>query len=1292
VTVFRYHRPPRHPGPEYPAGETVLEGPPTLPLESGRRGSLLLVLPMLAGSAAMAVMFTQRSGALGYVTGAMFGVAMLGFAAQTFTVRSPSRSELSNQRRMYLRYLSRVRTQVRRAMDQQRTAAEWRHPAPGLLWSVARPPRLWERRRGDDDFGVLRLARGVQQTAVKLVPPQTQPIEDLDPMSAVGLRRFIQSHASVSDMPIAMDARSFSHVWLNGERAEVLGLARAMVGHAVVFHAPEDLRIAVLAPADRHPDWEWVKWLPHVADRNVVDAGGPRRLVFETIADLESRLDDELAFRPRHQGEGPHFVEAPHLLVLVDGVDGAGGEYLRDDGLMGVTTLRLGSMPPRLPGRAHLVLDAGPDSLHVRQRDSTTALGRPDSLGAAAAEALARRVARYRLSEGLDDVMLAAPPSLVQLISWHGGGAAAGPTSLRDQLSVPIGQRVDGAPLRIDLKQAAHDGMGPHGLVVGAHGSGKSDLLATIVLGLAVAHPPAEVAFLLVDATGIADGRHQAPRPDRAGNGIVDGLGGLPHVAGAVPAAQLDMFGVRRLCTAVAEELARRQEILRAASYPTHADHWQAHRRGTVSEPLPVLVLVVDEFPELLGSRPFIDMLVSVARLGRSLGVHLLLSATRVDEEAIRSLSSYLSYRIVLRTASAADSIAVLGGPDAHELPPAPGNGYLRVAPEDPIRLRTAHSGAAWSVPRSAPARRQPSRFNLGYSAAPDITDGGAALEADRPDVPVQTVLEVVVAGFDAARSVSPVWAPPPSAPVTLDELLPRLEVDASRGLRPVGSTGSHRFAVPVGLEDDPRGRGTAYHVDLTGNLVIVGGPGSGKTTLLLTVVGAAALVRMPTELSIYCVDVGDGSLGALRGLPHVAAVAAGGDGAMLDALVRELLEMATLREQTAAAGQRNTPLVLLAVDGWARLRREFPPWFEQAIGELAARGPAVGMYVVITCDGWRPLRAALTAHLAAQIELRLTDPAESEIDRRAAAELPTNASGRCLVAGGRHLFAALPRIDGGTDPADVGRGVADLVDRVRTAWQRSSTAQSRARSQDLSAVDLIGDWQGGPHSVALGLTAEGSTVALDFGVEQHLIVLGATGSGKTSLTRLVTRQLGQHATAKVLLVDYRNTFGDAVPAPHVFGHATTPDELRHLLGSAQSTLRRRLPSEADQAFTAPGRSPANPVGDPRLFLVVDDYEQVALNPVLHQILDLLPHARDIGLHVVLARHSTGAGTAIYDPFLQRLREGGAVGLVLDARPNDGPLFGVSRPERQPVGRGVLVRPDGEAETVQLARCDPSFD
>ncbi|MFU8873877.1 type VII secretion protein EccCa [Micromonospora sp. SL4-19] len=1310
-------RPPRRPAPEIPAGELPVEAPPEIPVGTGGRWQqALMVLPMLGGTVAMAMMFGRGGGAYSYVVGGMFGLSSVAMLVTSWGSTGPKKSEMMAARREYLRHLAALRRRVRETAVAQRAGLHYRHPDPGRLWSTVHSHRVWERRPRDPDFAVVRVGVGPQTLATPLVPPVTRPLEELEPMTAGALRRFLDAYSVVPDLPVALSLRSFARVFVRGPGAGVTGagspaaqaLARAVLTQLAAFHAPDELLVAVCAGPERRACWEWVKWLPHAHHPSRTDALGPVRLVTTSAAELERLLDEVLASRPRFSPAGPA-TDGPHVVVVLDGGDLTGATDLAGDGgIDAVTVIDLDTPPPRLLDRYALLLDLVDGRLHSHSAEGVAEVGTADRLELAEAEAVARRLAPLRLAGAVrgPDAPPGAEPGLPELLgigdpenfTAEQGWATR---AVRDRLRVPIGVGADGGAIELDLKESAQDGMGPHGLLIGATGSGKSELLRTLVLGLAATHSSEQLNFVLVDFKG---GATFAP------------FERLPHTAAVITNLADALPLVDRMVDAINGELMRRQELLRrAGNFASLRDYDRARAAGTPLAPLPSLLLVCDEFSELLSAKPdFIDLFVQIGRLGRSLGVHLLLASQRLEEGRLRGLDTHLSYRIGLRTFSALESRTVLGVPDAYELPRTPGHGYLRSGTDPLVRFKAAYvSGAVRRRGRPAGGTDAGTPRLLTFSThLVPVPEPAAPAALPVVEEAAESLLDLLVGRLAGqGPPAHQVWLPPLDEAPSLDELLGQVGADPVRGIT-VGNPELHgALQVPVAVVDKPfEQRRDLLWLALdgaAGHVAVVGTTRSGRSTVLRTLICTLALTHTPAEVQIYCLDFGGGSLGTLRDLPHVGGVSGRADATAVRRTVGEITTLLAAREQrfteagvesmaawrrrratALAGGQPGTdPFgdVFLVIDGWNTLRSDYED-LEPLVTELATRGLAYGVHVVASALRWSDFRPAIRDLFGSRLELRLGDPADSVVVKRAiAATVPEEQPGRGITAAGLHFLTAAPRVTG------LGTETTDLVKAVAGAWAGPAAPRVRLLPPVLPYAELDQSATGGlafPIGVA---EADLRPVVLDFATEPNFVVFGDAECGKSSFLRALATLIIDRFTpeqARVILVDYRRSLMGTIETPHLIGYGTAAPHTTELIESAAGYLQGRLPGP--EVTPAELRSRSWWTG-PELFVLVDDYDLVAGGPTnpLRALEEHLPHARDVGLHLVLARRSGGAGRTSFEPIIQRLRELSTAGLVMSGGPEEGPLVGQVKAGPLPPGRGRLVTRRDGVRLVQLAHLPP---
>lgn len=1313
-----------------PAGRLELQAPPELETSEGASGVLMNAIPVLGslGSIVLVASMGSSAGGRGYLAAGMFLFSTVGFVVvQLDRQRKQRTQQVTGSRTEYLRYLADIRTLAREAADQQRRALTWQHPDPAALPAIAEErSRIWELASTDPGFLQVRYGLCTQPLALELVPPPSAPIDPVDPAAASALHRLLSVHRVQPDLPASVDLRAFDWIEVCGQEAEARSLGRALVCSATAFHSPEHLVVAVLASEENLAHWDWVKWLPHTRSQRQSDAIGPRRLVSTDLAELAALLPQDLSDRPRFGAD--ERPATPHVLLVLDGdVLPPGNHVIPPDGLHGVTVLDLPARWDELADASRLRIrvdgEPAPDG-----RTPVVALilhaepvrARADQCDLATAEAFARRLTPLQTpaAGGAEPASgeISGPSDFMELLALGDvrrldPPAAWRPRPARDRLRVPIGLGEGGAVVHLDLKESAQQGMGPHGLVIGATGSGKSEFLRTLVLGLALTHSPEQLNLVLVDFKGGA---------------TFAGMTQLPHVSAVITNLAQELTLVDRMQDALSGEMVRRQELLRAAgNFASVRDYERARAAGEDLAPLPSLLLVVDEFSELLSAKPeFIDLFVAIGRLGRSLGLHLLLASQRLEEGRLRGLESHLSYRVGLRTFSAGESRSVLGVPDAYELPAVPGLGYLKPDPSTLVRFQAAYvSGQPSGRPR---VRRDEGGhlqgilpFTISEVHTLETVDPEPApepLPAPAPAPEEQESLLDLAVGRMAAHGPSAhrVWLPPLDDPDTLDQLLGDLTELPGLGLVSPWWRDLGGLVVPLGTVDRPRDqRRDTLTVDLGGaggHAAVVGGPRSGKSTLLRTVVASMALTTTPLESQFFVLDFGGGTFAPLTGLPHVAGVGTRAEPDVVRRIVAEVKGVVDRREAYFRARgidsietyrARRTPGspdagpddgygdVFLVVDGWSTLRAEFDD-LEIELQQLAGRGLTFGLHVIVSAARWADFRAAMRDLFGTRLELRLGDPMDSEIDRRTAALVPTGRPGRGLVPGQLHFLAALPRIDGEAGAETLGNGVDDLVARVRAAWSGPAGPKLRLLPEliDLETVRRQAPATNGARPLLVGVDEQAlATVGLDVDAEPHLLVFGDGQSGKSTTLRTYLREVMRTRTpaeAQVVVVDYRRSLLGEVPDDYQVHYLTSAAQAEPVLTELAGLLTGRIPGPDVTPDQLRNRSWWQ---GPEVFVVVDDYDLVATSQgsPLQVLQPLLAQARDTGLHVVLARRSGGASRALYDPVIQSLRDLAIPGLLLAGSPDEGPLIGNQKPQPAPPGRGRLVTRDRGVEVVQLA-------
>ncbi|MEU0091216.1 type VII secretion protein EccCa [Kribbella sp. NPDC006257] len=1306
----------------------VIETPP--PGARGKAGgnAMQALMPAVGVLGSVGMMSTMRTG-----TSAVIGVGVLfltlaGTMGMAFSSRGRAGKESREQRNRYLDYLERLREEFgKMERASRKTALALNPPADALVDCVRDPARLWERRRSDSDFLLVRCATGRMPVVPATLATSGSMMDPPDPFMMAEAEALARRFALMPDMPLTIPLDLAGNVSIVGDRDGVVRIARALLLQAAVFHAPEDLELAACFPPASLDQWQWIGWLPHATDPDRREGPHPFRRIAQKPDELAGLISEDVASRATlaseakrgSLGNGDARRMIQRMLVLHDTYGEVATEVATNDetlsiGDVGVTVLHLVADRMQEPSNVAIRITVQEGEVLVedlRGGGYLTAQGQLDDTPLATAEGLARSLAPLRLSaESLEEDASLKTVDFMSLLQIDDPGNVDlermwTPRNERAFLRVPLGLDSAGQPVVLDLKESAQLGMGPHGLCIGATGSGKSEVLRTLVMGLLATHSPEDLAMVLIDYKG---GATFAP------------FDGVPHVAGIITNLVDDPSLTERAYASLAGEVQRRQQMLKDAGNVANITDYRLLRKQQPDLPAyPHLFVLIDEFGELLTARPdFIDLFLSIGRIGRSIGVHLLLASQRVEGGKLRGLETYLSYRLGLRTFSEEESQTVLNTPDAFHLPPLPGFGYLKVDTSVYQRFRAAYVSGPYkgavieTTEDDGPAVRpylvtpyqQPDMAKL---AAEDEKDEDEDEDDSTERTTGPTVLGVFVEQVKPSSAPVPqVWLPPLPKVCTLDQVGGPVDI-GPRGLQ---------FAVPappmspaIGVIDDPRKQTqSVLRLDLTqagGHCAVIGGPQSGKTTFIRSLVTSLAHSYTPQEVAVYAIDLAGGGLQPLADLPHVGGVAIRTDRekirrtleevrGMLDQ--RELIfrdrgidTMERLRSMHASGAIPELPVadIVLVLDNYGAIKTTFDD-LEEPIADLLGRGSSYGIHVVTTMIRWTDVRMASQALFGTVMELRINDPSDSNIDRRLQETMRNAGPGRVLMPRTK-LFAqlALPRVDSLLQDDDLTEAMQGQALALASAWQGPTAPKVRVLPLRLERKTLPNPQQEAA-LVPIGMDeTRMAPVLLDlFDRDGNLVIFGDTKSGKTNLLKLILQQLvDRYSSDEVVfaVMDPRRGLRGFLPEKYLGGYATSGRVGAGLAAGVAGELEKRVPDDSNSGAPVP-------VAGPKVIVVADDYDllttggQAPMDPFLPYIAS----GRDISLHFLIARRASGASRALYEPFLTTVNESGTAGLVLSGDRSEGALFTGATPGNFPAGRGLFVRRGERPALIQTALAD----
>lgn len=1310
------------------------------------------VLPMLAAAAVALVLDSP--------TLLMF--AALGPVSMVASVLSSRRRDSRTYRReqqAHRRGTAEINRAARAALraEQERRHAD--HPGPAELFTTAwhQDERLWQRRRDDPDYLHLRLGVATQPSLVEIAGAAAgEP--------AVRLR---------APLPALLEMASLGVAGLAGADPATRALGSWLVAQAAVLHSPADLAIWVLVaePAGA-PAWSWIRWLPHCHRADATAAAGngasvgAATLRFAVGPEACASSVRELRSLAEGRGDLPagQTRPGPEVLVILDGARALhtvpGLRALLHAGpAAGVVLVCLERESRHLPAQCRAVVEATEDRLVLRlDQGPTTADVRSDLVGPVGVpagsgelsgtirwcESTARALAPLRDTDADEGAL----PTRVHLVNLDGlaqmsvaaiqrrwarsrseptapgqirpGQIGLGRIGLGRIGSVPIGV-AGGETFRLSLPED-----GPHGLIAGTTGAGKSELLQTIIIAHAVTYRPDELVFVLVDYKG--------------GSAFAE-CATLPHTVGLV--TDLDPHLVRRALTSLAAELRRRETLL--AEYAAKDLDALARQPGRLAAGVvpPRLVLVVDEFATLARELPdFVAGLVNLAQRGRSLGLHLLLATQRPSGVVSPEIRANTNLRIALRVTDAHESDDVVGRPDAALIDRAtPGRAVIRTGPGRVHLVQTAwvgdiagRSDAAgrgpgvglpapeivelpwpWRGHGDARPGERTRPDSAGASGASGAIGASAPARSDDPangptDLTVLArAVRLAAEGLRIPAPRSPWLAPlPQRLTLPLPAAQSQSQSQSRHGVRPGPEAKAEAAALPavhVGLADHcARQLQLPFTTDVEngGHLLVVGAPRSGRSTVLRAIAGSVGATLSPRDVHLYGLDFGGAALRGLADLPHTGAVVDRGDLDRVSRLLRRLTDLVDGRRRQFAAegaadlrearrlGEAHTapPYLVVLVDGLEGFLSDFEDLdggdTVDLLLHLLREGPAAGVTVVLTADR-RGLTGRFAALVPERLVLRMTDPADAALAGIPVADLPQDQPpGRGVVVGGRFPDPVEVQV-GLLDPDPAGRAQVAALHAIARRGHRTDSGSAwpaplrvEALPERITRVQLVSPAPGRPEPLAavpLGVGGDDlDVITVDLAGNPGFVIGGPPRSGRSSVLMTFALVLLARAVAMVVV-------------------APRPSPLRDLRGQPGVTVladaELRDPS-GPQRTCGPPWALGQPAGRP-VAVLVDDAELVA-EPVAGALAEHWRHGRGSTGPFLLAGLTEDL-LLQYRGFAVDLRREGHGLLLAPRRTTDGDLLGVRLPRARsgpsPPGRGLLVQ-HGRLLPVQIAGPDDS--
>lgn len=1167
--------------PDFSRQEIVIPAPPSQQ-ESSPNSVLLMVLPLMliAGVMVAIGVFSHMVAMIWYSVPMILasGVAsVIGYVAQ----QRKAKSRREEKERKYRSLLDKYESRLRQITKKQREIALLNNPPVGVCLEIVESLNraLWCRTPSDEDFLSLRIGVGSLPlwATVKLPEPQ----DPLNPSLLVSeAQRLVERYKFVSDIPVSLPLTQSGPVGIAGERDDVIRFTSALLIHLATHHAPSEVKIAVLYHREERNLWNWTRWLPHTwSDDGKLRFMGEGKTGTHRTLDALEQLFSMRQRRSNERHASGNVVELPRVVVVITDDrllqnEPFSQKLLSEGSALGFYPVILAMRVKLLPKECvtWVKLENGKGVANIRKPGGTERFTfSPDLADVKTAQEFARLTAPIELQRSSQ----ATIPSLVTLLDlfqvekvedlnietrWR--------KNFRPTLSLatPIGVKAGGDILYLDLHEKAH---GPNGLVAGMVGSGKTELLQTLVASLAVNYHPYMVSFVLVDYKG---------------GGMASPFADIPHTLGVITNLQKGNLAERAI-TSFKVEMERRQKIFEDADV-THIDQYQAlFCSGRVKEPLPYLVVIVDEFAEMKTEQPEVAKeFVRVARLGRSLGFRLILAMQKPAGIVDGQIEANTRFRLCLKVAQTEDSQAMLKRPDAAFLVDR-GRAYFQVGANEIFEeFQVGWGGAPYDPFESV--RKEKAIVKVNLDGSREVLYSPVRTETAENETQLKAVLSHIkeMAEKESLAPLESLWLPP------LPEYIPLEKVRPDEGWDGRTWRKADTWMSPVvGLLDDPKNkRQVPFRVNLGKgeHLSVFGAPGYGKTVFLETLVTSLVLSHSPLDVNLYILDFGGTLLKLFEPLPHVGSVITADEEEKIRRLWQYIAGeiknrkklfgkegVARLKEYRELTREK-IPEIVVIIDNYPSFYKAYEIYQPQ-VENIARDGGSVGVHLVITANSAASIRFHLKSLITSSIALTLADTSEyMEIVGRTDGLIPEAIPGRGLVKGKPALeFQIAVPADNETDAGRTQR-LRSLVREMKNAWKGEVASPIRTLPEIVSLSDIIGfalknKSQLDGHLIApLGMNVKDlSILEIDLLDYVGALILGRRRGGKTSLLRTWVTALSTFYSAEyvrfVILDSKKKELASLANLPHILAYNAeerqSEEVVRKLLTNGTSSLDSRF-------------------------------------------------------------------------------------------------------------------------------------
>ena len=974
--------------------------------------------------------------------------------------------------------------------------------------------RLWERRPSEKDFMLLKLGLGEMPFEVKIKIPKMGISIEEDALFDEP-EKLQKKFEKVTGVPICVDFLKHTTVGIVGNRNDSLSLVKNLIVQIATHHSYEEVKIVMLFNKNELNEWSWIRWLPHTWDdshvvRYIADSKKNATIMLKEFEEIIKQRERELKDDDRRNMS----IKLPYIIFIIADKALIENETLinyitRNDIYLGVGALFLFDDISYLPPGNSIIIETKKNKGTIYERNNISGERRfsIEKINNAELDMFARTMAPIRIKPIVSENKL---PNCITFLQGYNVKKPEdididnlwSKSTTYKTMSVPIGVKTNGDKFLFDIWEKAH---GPFGQVAGMPGSGKSEMVQTWILSMALNFAPQDVSFVLIDFKG---------------SGLLKPFTGMPHIAGTI--SDIDK-NINRNLIALESEMKRRKELFDEHNVQSIEDYLKLLHQGKVQKSCPFIIIVVDEFAEMKIQFPnFMPVVDSIFGIGRSLGMYCVLMSQKPGGIVSPKVEANTKFRWCLRVANAGESKEMIGHPEASKIT-IPGRGYIKIGDDEIFELIQSYwSGAPYNLNANTEAISSVRIATVDLDGTRHVCQNlekTIGLVAD--DVSEIKATVAFLSSYVKEHNImkaQPIWTPKLKDVIMLEEVLDATTTFNGEKwlLHP------DELSPAVGMIDDPRSQ-SQYPLKLNiaedGNIAIFGAPQTGKTSFLQTVALSLALSYSPDEVNIYVMDFGSWELSSLVALPHVGGVALGNEEEKIINLSRLIQNILNERRQGFATNGTNNvlayrkimekpiPYIILLLDDFAPVFEQYPE-LESFFMGLVRSGSGYGVHLITTASTISSIPYRIRQNIKQNIALQMIDKTDylEIVGRLDGLELD-KVMGRGLIRGKPSLeFQTAYTKKGGLKFPEVVRNLSMKMNKV---WL-TKTALAIPVMPDIVTKSHFSDIR--ENEMPLGLTSELEQVFLS-NSNKTVLVSGSEKSGKTNLLKGLAKQFDRSQT-----------------------------------------------------------------------------------------------------------------------------------------------------------------------------------